>query len=138
MDLLSLIIPSAVAFIIAILSGLGIGSGGLFLIWLSSVVGVDPLTARGMNLLFFVFSASAALVINIKDKRILPKDLILPTIPALLGALVGLRIGGAMNAELLRRIFGIILVFSGARAFVGKRNARKKSKSLATKEKNVI
>ena len=135
MDLLSLIIPSAVAFIIAILSGLGIGSGGLFLIWLSSVVGVDPLTARGMNLLFFVFSASAALVINIKDKKILPKDLILPTIPALLGALVGLRIGGAMNAELLRRIFGIILVFSGARAFVGKRNARKKSKSLATKEK---
>ena len=135
MDLLSLIIPSAVAFIIAILSGLGIGSGGLFLIWLSSVMGVDPLTARGMNLLFFVFSASAALVINIKDKRILPKDLILPTIPALLGALVGLRIGGAMNAELLRRIFGIILVFSGARAFVGKRNARKKSKSLATKEK---
>ena len=135
MDLLSLIIPSAVAFIIAILSGLGIGSGGLFLIWLSSVMGVDPLTARGMNLLFFVFSASAALVINIKDKRILPKDLILPTIPALLGALVGLRIGGAMNAELLRRIFGIILVFSGARAFVGKRNVRKKSKSLATKEK---
>ena len=45
-----------VSFFIAVLSGLGVGSGGLFVIWLTAAYGVSATQARGMNLLFFVFS----------------------------------------------------------------------------------
>ena len=138
MELTSYIIPSAVAFIIAILSGLGVGSGGLFLIWLTSVAGVDPISARGMNLLFFVFSASAALLINLKSKRVKPQELLLPCVPAILGALLGLSVGGMLNAVHLRKIFGVILVFSGARTFFKKKKFEKKAKKSCGKRKNVI
>ena len=131
MDVLSIVIFSAVAFIIAILSGLGVGSGGLFLIWLTSIAGIDPISARGMNLLFFVFSASAALFLNLKNKCIQPKELLLPCIPAVFGAMLGISIGGVFSAARLRRIFGIILVFSGVRTFNGKRIY----KAIAKKEK---
>ena len=43
------------AFIIAILSGMGIGSGGLFTIWLTAVAGTTQLAAQGLNLLFFLY-----------------------------------------------------------------------------------
>ena len=51
------IFSSIVAFFIAILSGLGVGSGGLLVIWLTMVEGMDAIGARGLNLLFFVFTA---------------------------------------------------------------------------------
>ena len=55
-DIFYIGVAAAVALFIAILSGLGVGSGGLFVIWLTSVYGVSAPQARGMNLLFFVFS----------------------------------------------------------------------------------
>ena len=39
------------------LAGLGIGGGSLLIIWLTVVVGIDPQTARSINLLFFIPSA---------------------------------------------------------------------------------
>ena len=45
----------AAALLIACLSGLGIGSGGLLVIWLTMIEGISAETARGLNLLFFVF-----------------------------------------------------------------------------------
>ena len=47
------IFGAAIATLIAILSGLGVGSGGLLVIWLTLALGVDAQMARGLNLLFF-------------------------------------------------------------------------------------
>jgi uncharacterized membrane protein YfcA len=56
MDETSKFSSAAVSLFIAILSGLGVGSGGLFVVWLTMVEGVDAIEARGLNLLFFVFT----------------------------------------------------------------------------------
>ncbi|MBE6548221.1 MAG: hypothetical protein E7667_05015, partial [Ruminococcaceae bacterium] len=60
---------SLAAFLIAILSGLGVGSGGLFAIYLTATNQASVAEARSANLFFFIISAAAASVINIKKAR---------------------------------------------------------------------
>ncbi len=107
------IVNAAAALLVAVLSGLGVGSGGLFVIWLS-LMGVSATQARGMNLLFFVFSASAALLFHLKNKRNIDLGLVLYLSAfALLGTVAGGYMGRLIDGDLLRRIFGGLLVLSG-------------------------
>ena len=48
-----------VSFAIALLSGLGVGSGGLLVIYLTLYAGTPQLQAQGVNLVFFLFSILA-------------------------------------------------------------------------------
>ncbi len=119
------IVNAAAAFLVAVLSGLGVGSGGLFIIWLT-LMGVGATQARGMNLLFFVFSASAALVFHLKNKRNIDIGLVLYLAAfALLGTVVGGYMGRLIEGDLLRRIFGGLLVLSGCYTLFGKKLGKK-------------
>ena len=53
-------ITVSAAFLIAILSGMGVGSAGLLVVYLTMVLGAPQLTAQGINLLFFLPSALIA------------------------------------------------------------------------------
>lgn len=110
----SVLIAGAVSFFIAILSGLGVGSGGLFVIWLVGVYGVSAPQARGMNLLFFVFSASAALIFHYKRRKLDPRLVAVLAALSLVGTFVGTRVAQYVDAALLRRLFGIFLIASGS------------------------
>ena len=110
----SVIIAGAVSFFIAILSGLGVGSGGLFVIWLVGIYGVSAPQARGMNLLFFVFSASAALIFHYKRRKLDPRLVAVLAALSLVGTFVGTRVAQYVDAALLRRLFGIFLIASGS------------------------
>lgn len=48
-----LLLDTLASAIIAILTGLGVGSGGLLVIYLTLVSGIDQPVAQGINLLFF-------------------------------------------------------------------------------------
>ena len=110
---LSALIAATVAFLIAILSGLGVGSGGLFVIWLVSAYGVSAPQARGMNLLFFVFSASAALILHCFKKRVDISLIFKLSLFALIGTLLGTFVSRYVSATLLRQIFGGFLILAG-------------------------
>ena len=113
------------SLLIAILSGLGIGSGGLLVIWLTMIEGIDAETARGLNLLFFVFSASAALILHLIFKRIKPTLVIFLAALACVGTFIGTYIGKMIDPLWLKRIFGGMLVVSGVYTLVGNvRDAR--------------
>ena len=101
------------SLLIAILSGLGIGSGGLLVIWLTLVEGIDAQTARGLNLLFFVFSASCALIVHLILKRIKPPLVIFLASFASAGTLAGLYLSRLIDPAGLRKIFGGMLIISG-------------------------
>ena len=119
------IVNAAAALLVAVLSGLGVGSGGLFVIWLS-LMGVSATQARGMNLLFFVFSASAALLFHLKNKRNIDLGLVLYLSAfALLGTVAGGYMGRLIDGDLLRRIFGGLLVLSGCYTLFGKKLGKK-------------
>ena len=120
-EMISVILAAAVSLLIAILSGLGVGSGGLFVIWLTAVYGVSATQARGMNLLFFVFSASAALFFHYKRRKIDLRLAVRLAIFAVGGTLLGTFVAKYMDAALLRKLFGGFLVASGIYSLFGKK-----------------
>ena len=111
---------SIAAFFIAVLSGLGVGSGGLLVIWLTMVQGMDAISARGLNLLFFIFSASAALIFHILRKKLQYRLVIFMAIFACLGTAIGSYAGAYISSSALRVFFGYMLIVSGGYTLVGK------------------
>ena len=95
------------------LTGLGVGGGSLLMVWLTAVLGMDAMTARSINLLFFLPTAVGALLCHAKNGY-LDKPTLKSAIPAaVLAATAGAWLATAIDVELLRRPFGIYLLFSG-------------------------
>ena len=63
-----------------VLSGFGIGGGSLLILYLTSFAGVNQYVAGGINLLYFIFCAPAALVSHTKNKLIEKNAVIFCTI----------------------------------------------------------
>jgi uncharacterized membrane protein YfcA len=123
-DPVGAIIAAAVATVIAILSGIGVGSGGLLVIWLTLIEGMGINDARSFNLLFFVFSASAALVFHILRKRLIPRLVVVLALFACVGTLVGTYLGTVIDSGIIRRVFGGMLTLSGLYTLFGRRREK--------------
>lgn len=98
-----------------ILSGFGIGGGTLLLIYMTAFAGLDQRLAQGINLLYFLPTALAALPTHFKNGCIDQKT----ARPAILAGLVATAVAAwaatALNVRLLRRLFGIYLLFIGGK-----------------------
>ena len=102
-----------VSFLIALLSGLGVGSGGLLVIYLKLVTNMPQLRAQGINLVFFLFSAGASMLAHLSRRKLIVPLCILLITSGLPGALIGASLATLLPAALLRRLFGAFLVTAG-------------------------
>ena len=102
-----------VAFVLAALSGMGVGGGGLFVVFLALFSELSQITIQGINLLFFIFSSGSAVLIHISRRKIFGKAVITMAAFGILGALLGSALAGVLPASLLRRAFGVMLVATG-------------------------
>ena len=125
---LGFIVPST----IAILSGLSVGSGGLLVIWLTEFVGISTSAARGINLMFFVFSALAAFLFHIRRRKLRFGLIAYLAFFALAGTLIGTYIGERIDPSLLKKLFGGFLVLSGIYTLIGSKDG---NKSIVTHNK---
>jgi uncharacterized membrane protein YfcA len=103
-----------IAVIIAALAGMGVGGGGMLVIWLSLALDWQPAEAQTLNLLFFIVSATIASFFHRKKRsfdRPLLKNLTLAAIP---GALFGAALSSHLSGEGARSVFGWFLLISGA------------------------
>lgn len=104
-----------------ILSGFGVGGGTLLLIYMTAFAGVEQHLAQGINLLYFLPAAAAALPSHLKngfiDKR--------TALPAVLAGLAGTGLAAwgatALDVTLLRRCFGGYLLLIGLRELLCKK-----------------
>lgn len=97
------------------LSGLGIGGGSLLVMYLTLALGMDPQTARGINLLFYLPCAALAAWLRWKDGSVAFKPL-LPAIAAGCGAGgIFSWVGMNLDTALLKKGFGILLLLTGLR-----------------------
>ncbi len=101
------------SFLIAVLSGLGIGSGGLLVIYLTLYAGVPQLRAQGINLVFFLFSAGASMLAHLSRRKLIAPLCILLIASGLPGALIGASLASLLPAALLRKLFGAFLITAG-------------------------
>lgn len=102
-----------ISLIIAILSGMGLGGGGLLVIYLTLVESTPHLIAQGANLSFFIISAAASTIFSFKKHLILWKTTLWMSACGIVGAIVGTLLAGTISPDLLRKIFGSMLVISG-------------------------
>lgn len=109
MNILGMLIP----FSIAVLSGLGVGSGGLLVIYLTLIEGLPQLRAQGINLVFFLFSAGASMLVHLRRRRLLPTLCILLILGGIPGTLAGSFLAVSLPGTLLRQIFGGFLIVAG-------------------------
>lgn len=97
----------------AVLSGIGVGSAGIFTVSLTMLLGYPQTEAQALNLVFFLFSAGASLLVH-RRTRIMPRRMILLLILcALPGTLLGSYLARVLDPSILRRLFGGMLVVTG-------------------------
>ena len=101
------------SFVIALLSGLGIGGGGLFVVFLNLFTDIPQLRIQGINLLFFIFSATSAVLIHLLRRKIYLRAVLVMTLFGIFGAIVGMLLARYVGDSLLRKTFGVMLVVSG-------------------------
>lgn len=111
----SLPVVLIVGTVLGFLSGLGIGGGSLLILWLSIVLNVEQSTARIINLLFFVPSALVACLFRWKQGN-LNIRLVIPAIVAGCAAAAFFSwFSQRLDMELLKKLFGGVLIAAGLR-----------------------
>jgi len=98
---------------ISALAGLGIGGGGLLVIYLTLAKDMPQIQAQGINLLFFVAAGASSLIIHIKKRKLDVKNIIIMFIFGSLGAIAGSLIANVTDGTAARKIFGGLLLISG-------------------------
>ena len=104
-----------VGTVLGFLAGLGVGGGSLLVLWLTFVIGSDPVTVRGINLLFFLPSAFTAICFRFKQGKIPWKRIIPAIITGCITAILFSWLGSMIHMQLLKKLFGGILIFTGIR-----------------------
>lgn len=120
----SLLITVIAAFLAAILSGLGVGSAGLFVLYLTLIAGYSQPEAQALNLLFFLLSAGTALLLHIRARRIPWRVVGFLVACAVPGALAGSYLVRVLDASVIRKLFGGMLIVTGLPALFAKRERR--------------
>lgn len=96
-----------------ILSGMGIGGGGLLVIYLTLPGRVPQKDAQAVNLGFFIIAAISSLVFHLREHRVDVKKLLTLTFSGIAGSLMGTYFAKNADGELLTKLFGWMLLLSG-------------------------
>ena len=111
--------------VLGFLTGLGIGGGSLLIIWLTMVLGMDPVAARSINLLFFLPAAIIACIFRARQGSLSIRKVLPAIIAGCVGAGAFSYFSTILDVEILKKAFGLVLLAAGLRElFYRPRNAR--------------
>ena len=100
-----------IGIISGIVSGTGMGGGTILIFLLSFMLGIEQHTAQATNLIFFIPTSIVAIIVNFKNKNIDTKQAIIISVFGVLGAIIGANIAIYMDVKILKKGFGIFLIF---------------------------
>lgn len=112
---LSFLTVTAVSSLLGFLSGLGVGGGSLLLLWLTLVAGVEPSTARLINLLFFLPAAAVSCLIHSRQGTLCLKQIWPAALSGCIGAVLGSITAKTLPVGALKKCFGVLLLATGLR-----------------------
>ena len=111
----SFFVSVVVGVLLGYLAGLGVGGGSLLILWLTLILHFPHQTARLINLMFFITAAGAVSIFRWRQGT-LPFKKILPAIIAgSIAAGIFSWVGLGLNTEILQKLFGFLLLFTGIR-----------------------
>lgn len=96
-----------------IIGAMGLGGGAVLIIYLSLFTDMPQLKSQGINLLFFIPTAVAAVTVYAVKKQIKWKTVLKVALWGLLGAAVGIYFADLLGGGLTSKLFGGLLVIVG-------------------------
>lgn len=108
-----------IGVLIAALAGMGVGGGGLLVLYLVFVKDMAQLDAQGINLVFFVFAALSSLLYHIRKRKIRWKLVMMVIGVGVVGAYFGAKTAATFEPLVLRRCFGWLMMLSGVIVLFG-------------------
>lgn len=124
-----------VGFLGGVLGGMGMGGGTVLIPLLTVFCGVDQKAAQAINLVSFVPMAIVAVTVHLKRGRIKKKGLLSLILPAAFFSAVGSAVAGVADSLVLRRAFGVFLLFLAVFSLFGK-NRKQPVKQREIHDKN--
>ena len=115
------VIAAVVGIITGIISGFGIGGGSLLILYLTAVAGIDQYSAGGINLLYFLCCAPAALISHIRHRRVEWQAVLWCSLAGAITSAVAAYFAAGINTDWLRRLFGVVLLYIGIRELFAKK-----------------
>ena len=122
MNVVSLI----VGFAAAVIGSMGLGGGGVLLLYISAFTDISQLKAQGINLIFFLPIGLVSLLFHIKNRLINKKAAILTAITAAPMAALGAFLSGSVNEGMLRKALALFLFVLGAKELIASFRKQKK------------
>ena len=101
------------AFFSGLAGSLGLGGGGVLVLYLVLALGMPQLKAQGINLLFFIPCAALSSIVYSFKKLIDWKSVLLFAAGGLPGVLLGSLAVSHMNSNIPGKIFGGFLLLMG-------------------------
>ncbi len=114
------VLAIVVGALTGVLSGAGIGGGALLILYLTVVMGMKQYDAGGVNLLYFICCAPTALVSHIRHRRVEWRAVLWCTLCGCVTSLGAAWVASVINTDVLRRMFGILLLYVGVRELFSK------------------
>lgn len=94
--------------------GMGVGGGGLFVIFLTLCLNFGQIDAQGTNLVFFILSIIASIFVHIKKRKIYFKQVLIMILFGAIGSLAFSNLANNINPEIPRKMLGGLLILGGA------------------------
>ena len=111
--MLSAVWAAAAGLVCGVLSGWGIGGGSLLMVWMTAVLSMDQRVAQSVNLLYFLPTAAAALLLHAKNRMVEWKAVLPAAAAGCATAALAAWLAAGLETELLRRLFGGFLILVG-------------------------
>jgi uncharacterized membrane protein YfcA len=125
------LIDGLVSFFCAALSALGMGGGGILLIYLTAFMGMNQQEAQGINLVFFIPIALVAIFIHAKKGLIKWKMSLKCVLLGIIGVYFGSRLAMLLESDILSKFFGVFLLIIGIRELLSKPKKSGDSKNIS-------
>lgn len=109
-----------ILIISGILSGifgsLGVGGGGVLIVFLNFFLGFSYTQAAGLNLIFFIPIAFFSIIIYLKQKKIDIKKSLIMILSGLPGAVLGTYLGTVIETSVLSKLLGVFFIIISLKA----------------------
>lgn len=109
------VINIIIASILGFLSGLGVGGGSLLMLWLTLVLDISYVAAKGINLLFFIPAAIIVSFFRKKQGALSVKTVMPGIISGCISAAGFAILSKHIETDTIQKLFGILMLLTGIR-----------------------
>ncbi len=112
-------------FLSGLLGAMGLGGGGILILYLTLFLSTEQLEAQGINLLFFLPCAVISIIRQCVKKLIDWKTVIRLIVGGIVGVGIGIWIANVIKTDLLSKIFAVFLLIMGTYELFSKKEVTK-------------